>query len=204
MWHGRCSSLASATTGDRAPLRSLRRSALRARRDRPVRRDLPAVRRHLRGAAAARGRARSQLRPARAAPGQRPTSTATRPPRRLLAEWRRPGGPSAVDDGPVVLRVPDGVQGRRGPAPADDRACSAPSGSSRRARAILPHERTTPKDKQDRLDLLRATRTNLSPIWGLSLARACRRCASRRASPTPAPPTPTGCTTGCGGSPSPG
>lgn len=35
---------------------------------------------------------------------------------------------------------------------------------------ILPHERTTPKAKSDRLDLLRATRTNLSPIWGLSLA----------------------------------
>jgi uncharacterized protein (DUF1015 family) len=35
---------------------------------------------------------------------------------------------------------------------------------------ILPHERTTPKAKSDRLRLLRATRTNLSPIWGLSLA----------------------------------
>ena len=35
---------------------------------------------------------------------------------------------------------------------------------------ILPHERTTPKAKSDRLDLLRATATNLSPIWGLSLA----------------------------------
>jgi uncharacterized protein (DUF1015 family) len=35
---------------------------------------------------------------------------------------------------------------------------------------ILPHEHTTPKDKSDRLDLLRATRTNLSPIWGLSPA----------------------------------
>src|SRR3954454_23660095 len=34
---------------------------------------------------------------------------------------------------------------------------------------ILPHERTTPKAKSDRLDLLRATATNLSPIWGLSL-----------------------------------
>ncbi len=34
---------------------------------------------------------------------------------------------------------------------------------------ILPHEQTIPKDKSDRLDLLRATRTNLSPIWGLSL-----------------------------------
>lgn len=36
---------------------------------------------------------------------------------------------------------------------------------------ILPHEHTTPKAKSDRLDLLRATRANLSAIWGLSLAR---------------------------------
>ena len=35
---------------------------------------------------------------------------------------------------------------------------------------VLPHERTMPKPKSDRLDLLRATRANLSPIWGLSLA----------------------------------
>ena len=35
---------------------------------------------------------------------------------------------------------------------------------------ILPHEQTTAKDKADRLSLLRATRVNTSPIWGLSLA----------------------------------
>lgn len=35
---------------------------------------------------------------------------------------------------------------------------------------ILPHERTTSKDKADRLNLLRACQANLSPIWGLSLA----------------------------------
>lgn len=35
---------------------------------------------------------------------------------------------------------------------------------------VLPHERTMPKPKGDRLDLLRATRANLSPVWGLSLA----------------------------------
>jgi uncharacterized protein (DUF1015 family) len=35
---------------------------------------------------------------------------------------------------------------------------------------VLPHERTTPKAKSDRLDLTRATRTNMSPVWGLSLA----------------------------------
>ncbi len=43
--------------------------------------------------------------------------------------------------------------------------CEAPGGD------ILPHEQTIPKDKSDRLDLLRACRANLSPIWGLSLAR---------------------------------
>ncbi len=37
-------------------------------------------------------------------------------------------------------------------------------------RGILPHERTTAKDKSDRLGILRATQVNLSPIWGLSAA----------------------------------
>jgi len=35
---------------------------------------------------------------------------------------------------------------------------------------VLPHEQTIPKDKTDRLELLRACRANLSPIWGLSLS----------------------------------
>jgi uncharacterized protein (DUF1015 family) len=35
---------------------------------------------------------------------------------------------------------------------------------------VLPHEETLPKPKSDRYDLLSATRANLSPIWGLSLA----------------------------------
>jgi uncharacterized protein (DUF1015 family) len=39
------------------------------------------------------------------------------------------------------------------------------------AEGVLPHEHTTPKAKTDRLDLTRATRANLSPVWGLSLAR---------------------------------
>jgi len=43
--------------------------------------------------------------------------------------------------------------------------CEAPGGE------ILPHEQTIPKDRSDRLDLLRACHANLSPIWGLSLAR---------------------------------
>lgn len=36
---------------------------------------------------------------------------------------------------------------------------------------VLPHEHTTKKAKSDRLDLLRSTHANLSPIWGLSLAK---------------------------------
>jgi uncharacterized protein (DUF1015 family) len=43
--------------------------------------------------------------------------------------------------------------------------CEPPGGD------ILPHEQTIPKDKSDRLDLLRACEANLSPIWGLSLSR---------------------------------
>lgn len=35
---------------------------------------------------------------------------------------------------------------------------------------VLPHEQTMPKARSDRLELLRATRANTSPIWGLSLA----------------------------------
>ncbi|HEX5615558.1 MAG TPA: DUF1015 domain-containing protein [Acidimicrobiia bacterium] len=34
--------------------------------------------------------------------------------------------------------------------------------------SVLPHERTLPKAKSDRLALLRAMRTNVDPIWGLS------------------------------------
>ncbi len=38
------------------------------------------------------------------------------------------------------------------------------------AGGVLPHERTTAKASTDRLDLTRTTATNLSPVWGLSLA----------------------------------
>ena len=38
------------------------------------------------------------------------------------------------------------------------------------AGGVLPHEQTTPKAKTDRLDLTRATKANLSPVWGLSLS----------------------------------
>jgi len=37
------------------------------------------------------------------------------------------------------------------------------------SKEVMPHEQTTPKAKTDRLELTRATRANLSPIWALSL-----------------------------------
>jgi uncharacterized protein (DUF1015 family) len=48
---------------------------------------------------------------------------------------------------------------------------------------ILPHEETTPKAKTDRLELLRATRTNLSPIWGLTPASGFSSCCPPPAHP---------------------
>jgi uncharacterized protein (DUF1015 family) len=48
---------------------------------------------------------------------------------------------------------------------------------------ILPHEETLPRARTDRLDLLRATRTNLSPIWGLSMAPGLTAAITRRGEP---------------------
>jgi uncharacterized protein (DUF1015 family) len=87
----------------------------------------------------------------------------------LLDEWRRPGGPLVVDDGPAfyVYRMGFRDEAER---PRQTTGVLGALGLGPPGSGILPHERTTPKDKQDRLDLLRATRTNLSPIWGLSMA----------------------------------
>jgi len=41
--------------------------------------------------------------------------------------------------------------------------------------SVLPHERTTPKASTDRLELMRATSANTSPVWGLSLASGLTR-----------------------------
>ena len=83
----------------------------------------------------------------------------------LLADWTADGllvreGTSALY--PYRMTVPDGsitlgVLGALGLEPAS-------------AATILPHEETLPKARTDRLELLTATRVNLSPIWGLSLA----------------------------------
>ena len=66
-----------------------------------------------------------------------------------------PGGPG--EGGAGISRRMTGVVGAL--------ALSPPGAGS-----VLPHERTMPKAKSDRLELLRAVRANLEPIWGLSLA----------------------------------
>lgn len=85
-----------------------------------------------------------------------------------LAQWRD-DGVLVTDDGPTfsIYRmdftgddgIPQRTTGVLGALALDD------DGSG-----VMPHERTLPKAKSDRLELLRATRANLDPIWGLSLA----------------------------------
>jgi uncharacterized protein (DUF1015 family) len=84
-----------------------------------------------------------------------------------FARWRD-DGVLVTDDGPTfsIYRmdftgddgIPQRTTGVLGALALDD------DGSG-----VMPHERTLPKAKTDRLELLRATRANLDPIWGLSL-----------------------------------
>ena len=88
---------------------------------------------------------------------------------RLLEGWRAPGGPLVADDAPSFYIYRMGFRDDAG-RPRQTTGVLGALALEPPGQGILPHERTTPKDKQDRLDLLRATRTNLSPIWGLSMA----------------------------------
>ena len=120
---------------------------------------------------------------------RRPTSSVAGPPR---AQHRRidvpldRDGPTATSwprDGwrrgstrragsrrvAVVDAVPHGVHRREWPTPSTVGVIGALEVVDEGADGVLPHERTTPKAKTDRLDLTRATRCNLSPVWGLSL-----------------------------------
>ncbi|MGH9183918.1 MAG: DUF1015 family protein [Acidimicrobiales bacterium] len=88
---------------------------------------------------------------------------------RLLSAWREQGL-LVPDDAPALYLY---RMGYRGPA-GRPRQISGVVGALEVAEPgdgqVLPHERTTPKPRGDRLELLRATRHNLSPIWCLSLA----------------------------------
>src|SRR5919197_1225264 len=84
---------------------------------------------------------------------------------RLLEEWRR----EAVvvhDDEPALWVLtqtyvgPDGVERTRSGFFARVRLADYGKG-------VRPHERTHPAAKKDRLELMRATKANLSPIFAL-------------------------------------
>jgi uncharacterized protein (DUF1015 family) len=83
---------------------------------------------------------------------------------RQLEQWQEEG--LLVRDAPSLyayrMTSPDGhaTNGVIGALGVDDES----------AAGTLPHEQTLAKPKSDRLELLRATGANLSPIWGLSLS----------------------------------
>ena len=83
---------------------------------------------------------------------------------RQLEQWQEEG---------ILVRDPTPSLYAYRMTPPDGRATNGVIGAlgidERSAAEILPHELTLAKPKSDRLDLLRATRANLSPIWGLSL-----------------------------------
>jgi uncharacterized protein (DUF1015 family) len=101
--------------------------------------------------------------------------------RELLDSWR---------DGGVLHRDPEpGFYGYRmtfkNPAgePSQTLGVIGALGLEAPGDGILPHEETTPKAKTDRLELLRATRANLSPIWGLSPGTGLSACLTPPAHP---------------------
>ncbi|MEX1006735.1 MAG: DUF1015 domain-containing protein [Acidimicrobiia bacterium] len=84
----------------------------------------------------------------------------------LLARWQA-DGTLIVDDTPTFSIYRMHFTGDDGLA----RVTTGVIGALELDRdGVLPHERTLPKAKSDRLELLRATRANFDPIWGLSLA----------------------------------
>ena len=87
----------------------------------------------------------------------------------LLDEWQR-DQVVLEDDGPCFYVYRMGFKDTAGRVRQTAGVIGALELSVPGEGDVLPHERTMSKPKDDRLNLLRATRTNLSPVWGLSLA----------------------------------
>lgn len=102
--------------------------------------------------------------PADAAVGDRYAHAAA-----LLATWREHGVLRA-DAAPGLYAYRMSFTGPAGPQTTTGVIGTVELPSRPGEGDVLPHERTLPKAKSDRLALQRATRANLEPIWGLSLA----------------------------------
>ncbi|HEV2069527.1 MAG TPA: DUF1015 domain-containing protein [Acidimicrobiales bacterium] len=89
---------------------------------------------------------------------------------RLLREWRQKGI-VAPDDPPALYLYRMGYHDEAGTPRQTTGVIGALELSVPGDGDVLPHEETTPRAKSDRLQLLEATKTNVSPIWCLSLGR---------------------------------
>jgi uncharacterized protein (DUF1015 family) len=89
--------------------------------------------------------------------------------RDLLRSWRREGV-LAVDPLDSLYGYRMSYRDERGAERQTTGVIGAVGLEPESAAGILPHEHTTPKARTDRLELLRATATNTSPIWLLSLS----------------------------------
>jgi uncharacterized protein (DUF1015 family) len=85
-----------------------------------------------------------------------------------LAAWREQGV-LGTDDEPTLSIYEMEFTGDDG-VPQRTTGVLGALGLDDEGGGVMPHERTLPKAKTDRLELLRATRANTDPIWGLSLA----------------------------------
>jgi len=86
---------------------------------------------------------------------------------RLIAEWREQG--ALVDDPePAIWAMTQDYTGPDGESRTRHGILCRVRVEDFDAGQVLPHERTLPGPKRDRLDLTRATRHNLSPIFSLA------------------------------------
>ena len=86
---------------------------------------------------------------------------------RTMDEWRAAGA-LVSDDEPAIWAMTQDYTGPDGTARTRHGILVRVRVEDFSAGQVLPHERTLPGPKQDRLDLTRATRHNLSPIFSLA------------------------------------
>lgn len=88
---------------------------------------------------------------------------------RTMEEWRAAGA-LVADAEPAIWAMTQDYTGPDGAARTRHGILARVRVEDFSAGQVLPHERTLPGPKRDRLDLTRATRHNLSPIFSLSTA----------------------------------
>jgi uncharacterized protein (DUF1015 family) len=86
---------------------------------------------------------------------------------RMMDEWREAGA-LITDSEPAIWAMTQDYTGPDGAARTRHGILARVRVEDFSAGQVLPHERTLPGPKKDRLDLTRATRHNLSPIFSLS------------------------------------